>query len=213
MLTPLASLKHPFMTLSPAEQLRQAAQALSAERVTLRELAAAHGASAQGTLLVLLAVPCMLPIPGTGSVLGLGMLALALAMWRGHGTLHLPARVAAFEMSNAAAQRVLALLVRMYTLAGRWARTRLAGLAHDRQHWWMAPKVALMAAIIVLPLPLGNVLPAIALVLLGLGLAFRDGVAVLLSTAMAALSLIYVAALAFGAVHWGGAWLQQGLGG
>jgi hypothetical protein len=39
--------------------------------------------------------------------------------------------------------------------------------------------LALMALLIWLPIPFGNVLPAFALVMLGLGLAFRDGLAVL----------------------------------
>ena len=38
-----------------------------------------------------------------------------------------------------------------------------------------------MAALIFIPLPLGNVLPAISLVLLSLGWMFRDGLALLLA--------------------------------
>jgi hypothetical protein len=53
---------------------------------------------------------------------------------------------------------------------------------------------------------LGNVLPAIAVALLGLGLAFRDGLVVLLSTLFASLSVAYVAALGLGLVQLG-AWL------
>jgi hypothetical protein len=37
-----------------------------------------------------------------------------------------------------------------------------------------------MAFIVVMPIPFGNVLPALALMLIGLGLVFRDGVAVVL---------------------------------
>jgi hypothetical protein len=40
-----------------------------------------------------------------------------------------------------------------------------------------------------LPIPLGNVLPATALVALGLGLAFRDGWAVLLAVGTASLAV------------------------
>jgi len=44
----------------------------------LSHLAAVHGPAAQGTLLVLLAAPCLLPMPGVGSVLGIGLALLAL---------------------------------------------------------------------------------------------------------------------------------------
>jgi hypothetical protein len=47
-----------------------------------------------------------------------------------------------------------------------------------------------MALIVVMPIPFGNVLPALALMLIGLGLVFRDGVAVVLGLAMAALAIV-----------------------
>jgi hypothetical protein len=42
----------------------------------------------------------------------------------------------------------------------------------------------MMALLIMLPLPFGNVLPAISLMLLSLGWMFRDGLALLLSGAV-----------------------------
>ncbi len=193
------------------ERLRAAADHLAQPegdaQVRLDHIAQAHGPAAQGTLLVLMALPCMLPIPGVGTVLGSGLLLMALWLLRPQVPLALPARVARFELSNQAAQRVLRHLARLYDLAGRHARERWTGLATHRLHrWWQVPKVMLMAAIIILPLPLGNVLPAIAVALLGLGLAFRDGWAVLLSTVFAGLSVAYVSALGLGLVQVG-SWL------
>jgi hypothetical protein len=131
-----------------------------------------------GTLLVLLSVPCVLPVPGVGNVLGLGLLLMALAMWRGQASHELPSRVASWQMPAHWAQRVLGLLARFYSLAGRWSRERWLHLV-DGPQGWLAPKVALMGGLIFLPIPFGNVLPALALSLLGLGLVFRDGLAVL----------------------------------
>lgn len=189
---------------SLADRLQAAAEGLTSERVVLRQIAEAHGPAAQGTMLVLLSLPCMLPIPGVGTVLGLGLLALSLTLWSTQGSLQLPARVAGFDMPLAMARRVLQHLSGLYALAGRHSRARWTGLATQRLHRaWQIPKVLLMAAIIILPLPLGNILPALSLALLGLGLAFRDGVAVLASVAMAALAVAYVGALALGAVELG----------
>lgn len=189
---------------SLADHLQAAAVGLSGERIALRQIADAHGPAAQGTMLVLLSMPCMLPIPGVGTVLGLGLLALALTLWSTQGTLQLPARVAGFDMSRAMAHRVLQHLSGLYALAGRHSRARWTTLATQRRHrTWQIPKVVLMAVIIILPLPLGNILPALSLALLGLGLAFRDGVAVLASVVMAALAVAYVMALALGAVELG----------
>jgi hypothetical protein len=185
------------------QRLRDAAAALNGERVALAQLADLHGPATQGTLLVLLAAPCMLPMPGVGSVLGLGLALMALAMWRGHDAARLPQRVARVEMSTPWARRVLELLARFYDLAGRLSRTRLSRLTESRARSWIAVKTGLMAVLIILPIPFGNVLPALALMLLGLGLVFRDGVAVLLSAALAGGALLYTAGLGVAAWLWG----------
>lgn len=202
------------MTHDPLHQrLRQAAAGLDDAPVALARLAELHGPAAQGTLLVLLAAPCVLPVPGIGNVMGLGLMLLALAMWRGGAADCLPPRVAGFELSATWARRVLGLLAHFYALAGRWSRQRWTPLAGSAPQRWQAAKVGLMGGLIFLPIPLGNVLPALALVLLGLGFAFRDGLAVLLAAAAGAAALAYTAALGAAVWAWGLAPLQQWLGG
>lgn len=56
------------MTPPIVQRLRDAAAAIQDKRVSMRAMA-----QAQGTLLLLLAMPCLLPVPGVGTVLGLGM--------------------------------------------------------------------------------------------------------------------------------------------
>jgi hypothetical protein len=195
------------------QRLQQAADALTGERVRLAQLAEVHGSATQGTLLVLLSVPCMLPVPGVGSVLGLGLAMLAWALWCGRVAGQLPPRVAALELSTPWARRVLGLLARFYAMADRCARARLVHLAEPRPGSWQAAKAGLMAVLIVLPIPFGNVLPALALMLLGLGLVFRDGVAVLLSSLLATAAVLCTVGLVVACWVWGVAplmrWLPQ----
>jgi hypothetical protein len=190
------------MTDTLHQRLRNAADALTGEPVALSHLADVHGGAARGTLLVLLSAPCVLPVPGVGNVLGIGLLLLALAMWRGQASHQLPGRVAGWQMPSHWAQRVLGLLARFYDLASRWSRERLPQLVDGHQPW-LAPKVGLMGALIFLPIPFGNVLPALALSLLGLGLVFRDGLAVLLSLLAGGAAVAYTAGLGVLAWQWG----------
>lgn len=185
-----------------SHRLRAAAARLSGEPVKLIELAELYGSAAQGTLLVLLATPCLLPVPGVGNVMGAALIALALAMWRGEDANALPSRVATVSLPGRWASRVLRLVARFYEMAGYWSRQRLERYAKAPPRSWMAPGVALMGALIFLPIPLGNVLPAIAVVLLGLGLVFRDGIAVLAGAATGLAAVGYTMALAFGAWAW-----------
>lgn len=117
------------MTGPVAQRLRQAAADLPSEPVSLQSLAQAHGPATHGSLLLLMAAPCRLPVPGVGTVFGVGLAALAIAMWRGQAEEHLPGRVARLELPRHWAQRVLVLLAATYAAAGHLARARLTGLA------------------------------------------------------------------------------------
>lgn len=184
------------------QRLRDSARNLPNEPVTLAQLAQAHGPALPGSMLVLLSVPCVLPIPGIGNVMGAALAVLALAGWH-HGELgDLPGRVARVTLPARWARRVLNLLAWFYAGSGRWCRVRLSGVAEMRPRSWMSPLVGLMGGLIFLPIPLGNVLPALALVLLGLGLAFRDGLAALAGCGVAMLALVYTVALGVGAWAW-----------
>ena len=118
------------MTGPVAQRLRQAAADLPSEPVSLQSLAQAHWPATNGSLLLLLmAAPCRLPVPGVGTVFGVGLAALAIAMWRGQAEEHLPGRVARLELPRHWAQRVLVLLAATYAVAGHLARARLTDLA------------------------------------------------------------------------------------
>lgn len=195
------------MTPPIVQRLRDAAAALQEERVSMRTMAQVHGPDAHGTLLLLLAMPCLLPVPGVGTVLGVGLAALAVAMWRGHGAPCLPRRVAELELPRRWAQRVLVGLASAYALAGRCARTRWSHLALADRRSATALAVGLMAAIVVMPIPFGNLLPAVALMLIGLGLVFRDGVAVLLGLLVSGLALVATTGLLLMVGAWGSEWI------
>ncbi|WP_201494550.1 exopolysaccharide biosynthesis protein [Rubrivivax sp. A210] len=197
------------MTSPLAQRLRDAAAALQGERVSVAALLRAHGPQAHGSLLLLMAVPCLLPIPGTGTVLGLGLLAMALALWRGRPEAALPQRVAELEMSRAWAHRVLTTLATLYALAARVTQARLAWVVAAPAHRWIAATVGAMGAVLVLPIPFGNVLPALALVLIGLGLVFNDGVPVVLGMATALATAALTLALLAVVADWGSGWVGQ----
>ncbi len=61
------------MTAPIVQRLRAAAAALPAARVSMQVMVHAHGPAAHGTLLLPMAMPCLLPVPGVGAALGLRM--------------------------------------------------------------------------------------------------------------------------------------------
>ena len=181
-----------------AERLRAAAQALPDVPMSLQQLFRLHGSSGAGGLLVVLTVPCLLPVPGAGSLMSVGLLALAWMIWRYFPRVVMPRRVGRFMLPAPMARRALNALAWMYEQASRALRPRMAWWVQARHRVWLAPLVALMAVVIFLPIPLGNIVPAIALLLIGLGWVFEDGLALLAGAAVGLALLGAMAMLAGG---------------
>lgn len=151
--------------------------------------------SAAATLL-LLALLCVVPVAGMGTVLGFGLFAVAYRWCKGHGAGPLWPRLARITLNEAWSNRCLHALAWLYATADRCLRVRWTLMCHSTTSPWWSAWIALMALLIVLPLPLGNVLPSLSLVLLGLGWMFRDGLAMLLATVVGAAAIGFAVLMA-----------------
>jgi len=183
--------------MNVAQMLRLQAGRLRGE-VTLGWLTRQGGAVFPGWLIVLAAAPSLLPIPGVGNVTGCALLALAVSIWRGHHPLELPARVQAWRLSPTSAGRLLRTLARLHESAARYLKPKAPGWVGTRAWTWAAWPVATMGVVIFLPIPLGNVFGAVALVVLGLGHSMEDGLAVAFGWALSGFTLLYTLALTWG---------------
>jgi hypothetical protein len=206
-----------YAALRLARRFRHAGNVLKAQPagapgMTLAKVLQLHGEASTATVLLLYAMFCVMPVGGVGSVLGVALWWLAWQWGRGR-TLMLPARVVDLQLNQRWSLRLLGILEGAYRMGGRWMRPRATGLLASWTRGWWATWIALQAFVIFLPLPLGNVLPALSLVALGLGLLLADGLMLGLSLLIGALALLYTAAvghvawdlaLAFGDVvlHW-----------
>jgi len=185
-----------------ASRLRAAATALQYQPMSLQQLFRLHGRAGPGALLVVLAVPCLLPVPGAGVFMSLGMAMVAWMIWRYYPRLVMPRKVGRFQLSAPMARRALNTLAWLYEKASLIMRARQRWWMQPGHRVWLAPFVAAMALVIFLPIPFGNVVPAAALLLIGLGLVFEDGLAVLAGVALGLALMAVLAGLAGGAAHW-----------
>lgn len=171
-------------------------------RLSLGDLLHLHGAASPAVLLLVLALGCALPAAGVGTALSLAILVLAWRWPRVCDDLGGPpavgGRLAGWRLDETWSRRCLRLLAWLYAVASRLLRERWAWACRPRTRIGWAAWIALMGVLILLPIPLGNLLPALSLVLLSLGWMFRDGLALALS------ALAGAAALAF-------AWSAAGL--
>jgi hypothetical protein len=170
----------------------RAAEAGEAWRLTLAELLELPGRQSLPSVLLVSAALTVLPVAGAGAVLSVLLWWVAWAWWRGHEQLPLPRRALELSLSPSWSRRCLHGLAWVYEQAERRMKPRWALWAHHRTQPWWGVWVSLMAALIFLPLPLGNVLPAVSLMLLALGWMFRDGLVLVLAGTTGVAALGYV---------------------
>lgn len=156
------------------------------ERIAISDLLVALGDRATGALMFIFAFPNVLPTPpGTSSILGAPLIFLAAQLMLGQAP-WLPAFVAKRSMTRSDFSSLVKRIVPWLQRAESLLRPRLANLSLPPMEHFVGLLSLVLAILLVLPIPLGNVLPALAISLLALGVLERDGVWVLLGLAVAA---------------------------
>jgi len=147
------------------------------EHITLGQIIQALGRRSFGALLFIFALPNILPLPpGSTTVLGLPILVLAPQVAIGLRSPWLPSfikkrQIKASEMEHLFG-RFLPTLERIEKLS-RPRLTFLYGPIGDRI---IGVICTLLALVLILPVPLGNLAPSFTIAVLSLGLFQRDGV-------------------------------------
>jgi len=163
------------------------------ERVAIRDLLVALGDRATGALLFIFAFPNVLPTPpGTSTLLGAPLVFLAAQLMLGRAP-WLPQFVANRSMTRADFSMLVKRIIPWLQRAEGLLRPRFTGLALPPMEHVIGLLALLLAILLVLPIPLGNVLPALAISLMALGVLERDGLWVLtgLVVSVAAVAVVY----------------------
>lgn len=170
------------------------------ERITVGDLLASLGDRAFGALIFIFAFPNVLPTPpGTSTLLGAPLVFLAAQLCLGWQP-WLPALVAQRSMPRADYVRLVGRICPWLVRAERLLQPRWSGLTRSPMDNVVGLVCLVLALLLVLPIPLGNVLPALAISLLALGLLERDGLWVLAGFVTAAAAMALVSGVVFAIV-------------
>ena len=184
-----------------SQVLRELAADSSRERIAVGDLLQALGDRAIGALLFIFAFPNILPVPpGTSAVLGAPLLFLALQLTLGLRP-WLPALISRRSMPRQDFGGMILKVAPWLERAEKLLRPRCRVLALPPAEYLVGLICLLLAVVLVLPIPLGNMLPALAISLLALGLLERDGVAIVSGLLAAALAGGLVSGVVFGMVQ------------
>lgn len=166
------------------------------DRIRIADLTASFGDRAFGALLLVFAVPNLVPLPpGSSTVLGAPLLLVAAQLALGRSSLWLPRTVGNWSLQKRDLQRIVDYGVPTLRRTERLLAPRLGLLLQERL---IGIACLLLALILILPIPFGNMLPAFAVCAFALGLVQRDGVAALVGWAATVASVIWIAAISGG---------------
>jgi hypothetical protein len=172
--------------------LRQLAAEPGRERVSVRDLFTALDDRALAALLFVFAVPNVIPSPpGLSTVLGVPLLFLSAQLLLGRKA-WLPEFIARRSMARADFEALMNRVLPWLQRAERLLRPRLSGLALPPMEYLLGFICLALAVVLVLPIPLGNNPPALAIALIALGILERDGLWILAGLCITALSLTVV---------------------
>lgn len=186
---------------SLTQTVRRLMTAVEADQITLRELVQLTGEQGLLTFSIILTLPFLLPvsIPGVSTVFGLVLILIGIGVtfnrlpW-------LPDRLMDRKIKREDLLPVLEKGLNFFTRLERWVRPRLARLTTGATANLTNGLVFTLAGVLLLfPLsfiPFSNTLPALAILLLALGMLQRDGYMVVAGYAAVIATIIYFSGLA-----------------
>lgn len=195
--------KHPLTSGETRRALQRLIQATEGfERLTIGQMLEALGRSGHGLVLIVLALPGFIPIPGlpTGFIFGTALVLVAAQIIRGREQLMLPHWLARMSVPSTSVHGLVRRLDRWLDKVARHLRPRLTGLTQGVSMTVVAGMVLFMGMVIVMPVPFGNPSAAIAVVVFAFGIMERDGLAILAGVVLTFVSVAWnVTLILFGA--------------
>lgn len=170
-----------FPSRTPASRLlSDFARQWPGDRVRLRDIAEVLDDRAYGILLLVLAIPNIIPnpIPGLSGMLGVPLILVAGQLMIGRPLPWLPSVLADRSMSTDSFRATVAKIMPWLEKLERLLHPRFRFLCKPPSEQLLAAFCVVLGIVLALPIPLGNTPSALAISLIALGLIEHDGLAI-----------------------------------
>jgi hypothetical protein len=159
------------------ETLEQLLQIEDTRGLSIREITGAVGEKGFGLVLIVLSLPSALPVPAPGysTPFGIVIALIALQMMSGRTAVWLPAKLSAIRIKPKLAHTMLGSASKFLHAIERFIRPRQKWIRSHPGQAGLAVVIAIMACLMMLPIPLTNTFPAMVIFMIGVGLSEEDG--------------------------------------
>jgi len=186
-----------------SELLRRFARELPPDQTTIRDMVSALGDRGLGVLIAVFALPNILPsaVPFGNVPTGILPLVFAVQLMLGADHLILPDFLARRKIGTHWLKSLTPRIASVLSWIEALLRPRMTWVTVPRAERFVGAIAMILAAVSTLPIPFGHNLPALGLVLIGLGLIERDGLAIVIGSAIGLIGTVLLALVVFGLAH------------
>ncbi len=169
-------------------------------RVSLQDLLDGVKTHARATLMILFSLPNLVPsVPGMSAITGLPLLYLALQMMMGN-PVWLPKFIAGRSFLRSDLLRIITRLLPYLQRVERVLQPRHLILSRPKVVQLIGLVCVVLSTLIALPIPLGNFLPAVAIILFSLGTLESDGLFIMAGFATSVASVLFITIFYWGVI-------------
>lgn len=181
------------------------------KRISVEEISSALADRAFALLMLIFALPNLIPIPlpGISSILGLPLLFLSLQFMLGSSSPWFPKWLSKKSFSRKDIKKSILYAVPRIQKLEHYLKPRMSFLVSVASEKLIAFICFMMAVLIVLPIPLGNWLPAFTVFLFCLAIIEHDGLFVVFGFFSAIVSILFIGTLVFTSVGTGMFFLEK----
>lgn len=186
-----AGTDQPVVASHFSTMLEKFAEAQTGDRIQIGVLVRAMEHRSVGALVLILALPMVVPIPAPGISVpfGIFLMLVSTELLFARGQVWLPQRIAARSIARKDFVRFAERAVPVLRRVEQFARPRMAGFTRGWGIRIVGFTCLILATIIALPIPMGHFLPGSVICMLAIGLIECDGLLIAIGLGAAAFVL------------------------
>lgn len=161
--------------------------------LSLNDVVEAFGDRGIGAMILVLSLMALIPWPPGGkAVFAAPIILLAVELATQRNEVWLPRWLLKASLSRSAYRKAISKVIKPIRFVENLTRPRLSVLTGPISEILMGTACVLLALMMALPIPFGDMLPGLALVFFALGIMQKDGVAILIGAFWTAVSAAYL---------------------
>lgn len=165
------------------------------QKICLEDVLQAMGDRAFGPTLLICALPEAIPLPiaGVSAFVAIPLILVSVQLILGFRKPWLPARIRRYSFQHQSFEQLVNKAIGLLDHLERFFKPRWHFFTHPLMERLIGVLLLLLALVVALPIPFGNMIPAIIIVMICLGMIEQDGLMLALSGVSTCVVLILLA--------------------